>query len=216
MHPQQVGEPGDAAQRFGQIVPGGVGELREVLVGAGQLRVGAFQVGGVRGDHRVGLDEELDEAASSSSRCSATKCSSGPYAVRRTAHTRSSPASTYRARSSPMDRGFLSNCAGDSSKDTNSARCPRAQAASARDAAMQVPPSRRRRTPATSTPGTPRRRAALRGGQTIRPERPNNSTKKPARTRLVSTTHAVPSTLTGAVIVPVHVMRNGGMGSFAQ
>ena len=59
-------------------------------------------------------------------------------------------------------------------------------------------------------------RAALRGGQTIRPERPNSSTKKPARTRLVSTTHAVPSTFTGAVIVPVHVMRNGGMGSFAQ
>src|SRR5664279_2781535 len=58
-------------------------------------------------------------------------------------------------------------------------------------------------------------RAALRGGQTIRPERPNSSTKKPARARLVSTTHAVPSTLTGAVIVPVHVMRNGGMGSFA-
>ena len=39
---------------------------------------------------------------------------------------------------------------------------------------------------------------------------------EPARTGRVSTTRAVPSTVTAAVIVHVQVMRNGGMGSCAQ
>ena len=51
---EQVSERGDAAQGFGQVVAGRVGELPQVLIGAAQFGVGSFQVGRVRGDHGVG------------------------------------------------------------------------------------------------------------------------------------------------------------------
>jgi len=50
-----------------------------------------------------------DGDTSSSNRCNCTRCSSNPYAVERTAHTRSSPASTQRRRSTPIERMLRSS-----------------------------------------------------------------------------------------------------------
>ena len=54
---EQVSEPDDGAQRFGQVVAGRVGKLRQVLIGAGEFGVGSFEVGRVRGDHDGGVGD---------------------------------------------------------------------------------------------------------------------------------------------------------------
>ena len=68
------------------------------------------------------------------------RCSSNPKAVGRTERICSSPASTHGCRSIPIERMLRTSWPGDSSIEKNSAFSPRAQAASAIDAAMLVLP----------------------------------------------------------------------------
>ena len=79
-------------------------------------------------------------SVSSSSRSIADRCASRPKAVARSPHSRSSPASTHRPRSMPTDLRLRTIWSGDSSKETNRADSPRAQAASTAEAASVVLP----------------------------------------------------------------------------